>query len=252
MRLTTCNWPNNCERWCMSWAGPSSGTMICTWAIFSWRMGEVYLLDGYAVRKEGLKQEDVLHLADGVQRYATIGDLRRGWDLLGPAGPMPSYNPVRQRRWRKFVGRSTGENRYFGAAAGGRMDRPLFQAVQGSVPLVDGQPSPGHRERLARGLAAAAGATGFGSVHGPEAQPAAGMCWTEKWCLGGRPIPIIIKRPRRKYWYRYLNEIGRGGRARRAWRKSWNLIVRDLPTAWPLLLMEKASDGIYHGCHHRV
>ncbi len=61
--------------------------------------------------------------------------------------------------------------------------------------------------------------------------------------LAGRPLSVVVKRPRRRYWYRYLNEIGRGARARRAWFKAWNLIVRNIPTAWPLLLMEKRKLG---------
>jgi tRNA A-37 threonylcarbamoyl transferase component Bud32 len=61
--------------------------------------------------------------------------------------------------------------------------------------------------------------------------------------LGGRPIPIVVKRPYRRYWYRYLNEIGRGSRAWRAWRKAWTLVHRDLPTAWPLLVLQKRAFG---------
>jgi hypothetical protein len=61
--------------------------------------------------------------------------------------------------------------------------------------------------------------------------------------LAGRPVPIIIKRPRRKFWYRYINEIGRGSRARRAWKKAWQLVVRNIPTAWPILMMEKRKFG---------
>ena len=54
---------------------------------------------------------------------------------------------------------------------------------------------------------------------------------------------MVIKRPRRRYWYRYLNEIGRGARARRAWVKAWKMIARNVPTAWPLLLMERRRLG---------
>jgi tRNA A-37 threonylcarbamoyl transferase component Bud32 len=61
--------------------------------------------------------------------------------------------------------------------------------------------------------------------------------------IGGKPVPIVVKRPRRKYWYRYINEIGRGMRARRAWRKAWNLVVRNIPTAWPMLLMQRRTLG---------
>jgi hypothetical protein len=53
----------------------------------------------------------------------------------------------------------------------------------------------------------------------------------------------VIKRPRRRYWYRYLNEIGRGARARRAWVKAWKMIARNVPSAWPLLLMERRRLG---------
>jgi len=61
--------------------------------------------------------------------------------------------------------------------------------------------------------------------------------------LAGRTLDVVVKRPRRRYWYRYLNEIGRGHRARRAWYKAWKMIARNIPTAWPLLLMEKRKLG---------
>jgi hypothetical protein len=35
--------------------------------------------------------------------------------------------------------------------------------------------------------------------------------------LNGRPLPVVIKRPRRKYWDRFITEIWRGSRPRRAW-----------------------------------
>jgi tRNA A-37 threonylcarbamoyl transferase component Bud32 len=52
-----------------------------------------------------------------------------------------------------------------------------------------------------------------------------------------------VKRPRPKYWHRYLTQIGRGPRPRRAWRKAWRIIARDIPTAWPMLLMERRKLG---------
>jgi tRNA A-37 threonylcarbamoyl transferase component Bud32 len=61
--------------------------------------------------------------------------------------------------------------------------------------------------------------------------------------LAGQLLNVIVKRPKRRYWYRYLNEIGRGHRARRAWKKAWSLIARGIPAAWPVLLMEKRSAG---------
>ena len=56
-------------------------------------------------------------------------------------------------------------------------------------------------------------------------------------------VPVVIKRPRKRYWYRYLNEIPRRSRSWRGWMKGWNLIARNLPTAWPLLVLERRRFG---------
>jgi tRNA A-37 threonylcarbamoyl transferase component Bud32 len=61
--------------------------------------------------------------------------------------------------------------------------------------------------------------------------------------LAGVPVDVIVKKPRRKYWHRYVNEIGRGSRSRRAWTKAWALMVRHIPTAWPILMMERRRFG---------
>jgi tRNA A-37 threonylcarbamoyl transferase component Bud32 len=61
--------------------------------------------------------------------------------------------------------------------------------------------------------------------------------------LGGRKLSVVVKRPFKRYWYRYVNEIGRGSRAWRAWHKAWALVVRDIPTAWPLAVMQKRALG---------
>ena len=44
---------------------------------------KLFLLDGYAVRKEGLRRSDVMQLGHSAARYATTTDLQRGWDVLG-------------------------------------------------------------------------------------------------------------------------------------------------------------------------
>jgi hypothetical protein len=61
--------------------------------------------------------------------------------------------------------------------------------------------------------------------------------------LSGRSIPIVVKRPKRRFWHRYLTEIPRGTRPRRAWKKAWKLVARNVPTAWPMLLMERRKFG---------
>ena len=49
----------------------------------------------------------------------------------------------------------------------------------------------------------------------------------------------------------YLNEIGRGSRAWRAWHKAWTLVARDIPTAWPLMVMQKRIFGYITDSRHR-
>jgi tRNA A-37 threonylcarbamoyl transferase component Bud32 len=61
--------------------------------------------------------------------------------------------------------------------------------------------------------------------------------------LGGKPIDIIVKHPRRKYWYRHLNSIGRASRVLRMWKKAWALYARHIAVEWPLLVMEKRVLG---------
>jgi tRNA A-37 threonylcarbamoyl transferase component Bud32 len=202
----------------------------------------LFLLDAYAVQSGGLKLDHVLQLGHSVRGLATRTDLQRGWELLGSGSAMPKKNPVSRRWWRVGERRSTGENRYFGRL---KLDgwsghyfkqfkypRRGFAASRLQItekdwsdawPRLMGQIESGQLEVLKR--------TASGEVLGGEI------------VLGGHPVGIIVKRPRRKLWYRYINEIGRGSRARRAWKKSWSLIVRGIPTAWPLLLMERRVMG---------
>ena len=44
----------------------------------------------------------------------------------------------------------------------------------------------------------------------------AGLARKGEIAVGGRPVNVIVKRPRPKYWHRYLTQIGRGARARHA------------------------------------
>ena len=209
--------------------------------------GKVYLLDAYAVRPGGLTQADVLRLWHNASRFATRTDLLRGWKLLGKDAPPPRHNPVSARVYRNFIGRVTGENRYFGRLDFGdgwrgyyfkraKYPRPWSAASQQTF-----EAEQWHREwpQLLRRVEAdgleVIKRTRSGDVLAAQVAPGG--------VPGAAPVDVVIKRPRRKYWYRYLNEIGRGARARRAWVKSWKMIARNVPAAWPLLMMEKRRFG---------
>jgi tRNA A-37 threonylcarbamoyl transferase component Bud32 len=209
------------------------------------RDDQLFLLDGYAVRTSGMHLRDLLMLGHSVRRYATTTDLLRGWEVLGPGGSMPTRNTHSEFLWDRFLQGITKENRYFGRLEIG--DHCGIYYKHNKYP---------HRWSVASQL----NITGddwrrewpaiVGRIEsGNDAdwqlikRSRSGEVFATEIELGGRRLPVIVKHPRRRYWYRYLNEIGRGSRPRRAWRKAWNLIVRGLPTAWPLLVMERRTFG---------
>jgi tRNA A-37 threonylcarbamoyl transferase component Bud32 len=205
--------------------------------------GKVYLLDGYAVRTGGLLQNDVFRLAHSAWRFGTRTDLLRGWKLLGPAdAPPPKWNPVSRAVYRTFMERVTGENRYFGRLEAGawrgvyfkqaKYPRPWSAASRMTVSAGDWQKAwPDLLRRIEADELKVLKRSPSGDVLSAEVD------------LGGTPVPVVVKRPRRRYWYRYVNEIGRGARARRAWVKAWKMTARNIPNAWPLLMMERRKLG---------
>ena len=212
---------------------------------FLLKEGRIYLLDGYAVRTGGFTPGHLFHLAHSVGRYATAADLLRGWNELGPGAerPMPIENPVSTQLASAFIrGRVTSENRYFGRLSHGPWRGTFFK-----------------QEKFPRRWSAASRLTIthddwrrelprlLGQIERDELpvlkRSRSGDVLAAQVTLGGQPLDIIIKRPRKRYWYRYLNEIGRGSRAKRAWIKAWKAIARNLPTAWPLLYVQKRQLG---------
>lgn len=203
---------------------------------------KLYLLDGYAVRPGGLRMDDVLQLAHSVRGLATRTDLQRGWQRLAGGAAMPAHNRISRYWWRKLLNRSSGENAYFGRLRDGPWRGMFFK-----------------REKYPRRWAAASGLEisaddwqkqwpmlleniQAGQLEIIKTSPS-GDVLAGQITLAGKPLQAIVKRPYKRYWYRYLNEIGRGSRSWRAWRKAWKLIVRDIPTAWPLLVMQKRRMG---------
>jgi len=202
----------------------------------------VYLLDAYAVTAGGLKLKQIMRLGHSVARYATRQDVRRGWELLAPGSEMPRGNPLSAGIWRKSAGRVRGGNRYFGRVEAGEWSGVCFK--QWKYPHRFSPVSrmavaekdwlrewPVLREKVEGGLLEVLKSSASGDVRAGEVT------------LAGRPVEVIVKRARRKHWYRYVNEIGRGSRSWRAWRKAWNLLIRNVPTAWPLTVMERRVMG---------
>jgi tRNA A-37 threonylcarbamoyl transferase component Bud32 len=204
--------------------------------------GELYLLDGYAVHRGGLTRRDVFQLGHSATRYATTGDLIRGWDSLTVGGFPPRRNPISPRIWRKFIERAHGGNRYFGKLTSGGWSGVFFSHFKYPHRWADASRLEIPKSDWEREWPALLRQIEGGGLQALK-RGRSGEVLAAEVTLAGRPVSVIVKRPRRRYWYRYLNEIGRGSRARRAWFKAWNLVIRNIPTAWPLLLMERRTLG---------
>jgi tRNA A-37 threonylcarbamoyl transferase component Bud32 len=203
---------------------------------------QIYLLDGYAVRTGGLRQKDILMLGHSSRRFATTGDLLRGWNNLTTGGAMPVRNSASPRFYRKFLERTTRNNHYFGRLNDGgwrghfvkqmKFSRRFSAASQ--MTFDESQWRDAWRDLLAR-------------IEADQLdiikRSRSGDVLAGEIVLGGRPISVIVKRPKKKFWYRHLNSIGRPSRARRSWSKAWKLYIRNIPAEFPLLLMEKRTLG---------
>jgi tRNA A-37 threonylcarbamoyl transferase component Bud32 len=204
--------------------------------------GKLFLLDAYAIHRGGMTTEDILRLGLSVSRFATKTDVLRGWRVFTDA-PLPHKNGTRRRQWRKFKETSLSENRYFSRLRlrdgwNGHVYRHAkFPRRWALLSKIDVDPNDVAREwdRLLQRIES----DQFEILKRSKS----GDVFAGEIVLGGKPISVIIKRNRRRVWYRYLNEIGRGSRSLRAWKKAWSLIVRDIPTAWPLLVAEKRVMG---------
>jgi len=206
------------------------------------KQGErLFLLDGYAVRSGGMKLDHILTLGHSVSRFATRTDMLRGWRTFTDA-PLPRKSAVRRRQWRKFLESCVGVNKYFGRLIAGEWSGRFYRynkfprrwapISRTTIELADWQ---SEWPRLLKRIQA----DQFEILK----RSASGDVLAGEIVLGGRPVSVVIKRSRHRKWYRYFNEIGRGSRAARAWKKAWSLVVRDVPTAWPLLMMERRVLG---------
>jgi len=209
---------------------------------FLLRDGKLYLLDAYAVRPGGLRMADVMLLGHSVNRYASVSDYQRGWTALGNDGPLPRRNTVSPRLWRKAVDQSRGDNAYFGQFREDDWHGTFFKHAKFPrrwAPVSRMDATEAQWREVWRDLWARVEADQLNIIK----RSASGDVLEGEIALGGRPVNVIVKRPRPKHWHRYVTQIVRGARPKRAWGTAWQVVARDIPTAWPLLLMERKRLG---------
>ena len=206
---------------------------------------KIYLLDGYAIRTGGLTPRHLLYLGHSVRRYATMTDLLRGWYDIGPGRGrrMPARNRVSAAIWRDFIrDQIESENRYFGRISRGNWAGAFFKSFKfprrwspASALEVTHEDWNSELPRL------------LGLIEKDQLdvlkRSRSGDVLAANVTIGGKTLDVIIKRPRKRYWYRYRERDRPRLARRRAWVKAWKIIIRNLPTAWPLLYAEKRQFG---------
>jgi tRNA A-37 threonylcarbamoyl transferase component Bud32 len=202
----------------------------------------LYLAGGEHVRGGGLRMEQILRLGYSAEPFATRTEIMRAWQALGPGSPLPRGNPVAERLWNRKVRQSFGDNEEFGRLTAGpwrghftrQTDRPMAWAASTRIVATDEMWQRAWPALLAR-------------IEADQLQIIkrgdSGDVLAGEVVLGGKPIPIIVKRPRRKRAKQFLMDLGRISRARRTWLKTWKMTVRGIPCEWPMLLMEKRTLG---------
>jgi hypothetical protein len=165
----------------------------------------------------------------------------RGWNLLA-AGSLPERNPMSPSLRNAFLKRIGGDNRYFGRLNLGEWTGVFFRSTKFAKRW-----SQASTLRIEAGDWTSIWPTLWSQIENDQLRilkrSRSGDVFATEVMLGGKPLQVVIKRPYKRHWYRYLNEIPRRSRSWRGWAKGWHLIARNLPTAWPLLVMERRRFG---------
>lgn len=204
--------------------------------------GRVVLIDAYPLRRGRPSRGDLYKLALSVRGIATRAEIIRAWRRLAPGEPLPLFNPLLDKHWRKLQSRVFGNNSYFsrlriGGWRGICFTRAKFPRHWSPASALTPSPEDWQREwpALLQRLT-----TRNCEVLKDAASGRVSAC---RLRLGGRELEVITKEPRRKNFTRLLSQLFNGSRARRAWKRSWAMLHRDVPTAWPLLMMERYRLG---------
>ncbi|HMB95923.1 MAG TPA: lipopolysaccharide kinase InaA family protein [Tepidisphaeraceae bacterium] len=202
--------------------------------------GKIYFDDARGLREGGLRRDDLLTLGHYSRRFATMTELLRGWRELNPDGEFPRQNPRSQKLWRYFVRETRRENADFGLIRNGEWSGYFTKSSRFAQPW-SSRLNVGREEweKIWPALIEEINAGKFQTIK----QDASGEVLSQQIELAGKTIDVIIKRPRRKYWRRYLMDLFRPARAERMWIKAWTLISRNLPCEWPMILMQKKVLG---------
>ncbi|WP_428940950.1 hypothetical protein [Fontivita pretiosa] len=204
------------------------------------RDDRLWLLDVRQLRRGGLRLAHLFSFAHDAARFATRTELLRGWLRLNPDDPWPRKNPLSEKLWRRQFRHLRGRD--WGRLRAGPWSGLFTQSSRWAVAW-----SLASRLGASRRDWELAWPMLLAQIQSDQLtvlkSDSSGQVLAGQVVLAGRPIAVVVKRPRRKAWHRYVLDLFRPARARRMWLKAWQLIVRQLPCEWPLLLMERRVLG---------
>ncbi len=198
--------------------------------------GKVLVLDAADLKSEVLTPEQLMQFAHNVEPHATRADRVRAWRALAPEKDIPD-DRVKLKRYRHDLKRDAVETIDLGEWTGKFRSRAVGPQSfsQASRLTIDAEDWQREWPRL------------MGQVRADQLEilkrDRSGDILSGQVTLQGRPIDVIVKRPRNKFWYRYALDAFRASRARRLWDKSRWLQVRHIPVEYPLIYVERRSFG---------
>jgi hypothetical protein len=201
--------------------------------------GKLLLAGGEGVRGGGMTTRDVMLLGASAARFATRTDLIRAWGEFSGA-PVPKKNALARRAWRDLVKRATHDNDGFGSFTAGEWSGWFFKRTDAPRRWAPASTLAVSHDDWKREWPKLLGTIENDQLVSLKRERGGDVLAGEVM-LGGRTVNVVIKRPRHNKWHRYIKETFRGLRARQAWTKAWSLVARDIPTAWPLLVMQRRN-----------
>jgi hypothetical protein len=202
--------------------------------------GQVYLAGGEGVRGGGgMTTKDVMRLGASAARFATKADIVRAWANFSGA-PTPKTNPLKPREWRDLVKRATRDNEHFGILSAGEWSGWFFKRTDTPRRWAAASTLAVSYDDWQREWPKLLSAIENDQLTGLKRERGGDVLAGDVF-IGGRAVAVVVKRPRHNKWHRYIKETFRGLRARQAWTKAWSLVARDIPTAWPLLVMQRRN-----------